>query len=118
MKPFLLALLGCALLSLPAAADDQKTNYDPEARQKPMQVITKLDRSIDDDAWVTIVYEIDNAQSKMLVPLLRPLVPQNGHLVAHPESNMLLITDRYANVRKLIEIVRIMDSATPRQQRQ
>ncbi len=44
-------------------------------------------------------------------------MPQNGHLVAHPDSNALMIADSYANVRKLIEVIRIMDAATPRQRR-
>lgn len=118
MKRLFLAVLGCALLTMSAAADDHEPAYDPTIRQKPLQVISKLDKSIADDTWVIMVHEVDNAAATQFVPILRPLVPQNGHLVSHADSNTLVIADSYANIRKLIEIVRIMDSATPRQQRQ
>lgn len=119
MKRLLLVLLGCAVFAGSASATSPPVeDYDPTARQKPMPVITKLDKSIADDAWVIIVHELDNARAPQLVPILRPLVPQNGHLVAHSESNTVMIADSYANIRKLIEIIRIIDSATPRQQRE
>ena len=104
------------LLSGSALAEDAKNpGFDATARQKPMPVISELDDSIGDETWVTMVYEVDNGKAAFFVPILRPLVPKNGHLVAHPESNSLLITDSYANLQKLIEIVRLMDAATPRQ---
>jgi general secretion pathway protein D len=44
------------------------------------------------------------------VTLLRPLVPQAGALGAHPESNFLIITDTVANIRRLLDIVRVVDA--------
>ena len=46
------------------------------------------------------------------MPILRPLVPQYGHLVAHPGSNMLIISDRAANVGRIVSIVRRIDQAS------
>ena len=113
MKHLTVVALALVWLVPPVVADEVEAKFDPTARQKPMPVITELDSSISDDAWVIIVYQVENAQAKMLVPILRPLVPQNGHLVAHPASNSLIIADSYANIRKLIEIVEITDAATP-----
>ena len=45
-------------------------------------------------------------------PILRPLIPQYGHLAAHPASNMLIISDRAANVERMLRIIRRIDQAT------
>lgn len=118
MTRTILVVLGCILIAGPAiAASPSVEDFDPTARQKPMPVISKLDDSIADDKWVIIVYKLDKAHAPQLVPILRPLVPQNGHLVGHADSNTMMIADRYANIRKLIEIVKIIDAETPRQSR-
>ena len=118
MKHTMLVMLSLFIFAVPAAADDHKPAFDPTIRQKPLPVITELDDSIDGDTWVSMVYQVENAEAVMFVPILRPMVPQNGHLVAHPASNSLVIADSYANVTKLITIVKILDEATPPQQKQ
>ncbi len=44
-----------------------------------------------------------------MVPILRPLVPQQGHLAAYPSSNVLVISDRAANIHRLITIIGRID---------
>lgn len=118
MNRIFLIVLGSIIFALPAVADEHEPAFDPTIRQKPLPVITELDDSIDGDTWVSMVYQVKNADAKMFVPILRPMVPQNGHLVAHPASNSLVIADSYANINKLITIVKILDEATPPQQKQ
>jgi len=65
-----------------------------------------------EDEIVTRVLEITNVPAAQLVPILRPLVPQYGHLAAYSPSNMLIISDRAANVARLAEIIRRIDQAT------
>jgi general secretion pathway protein D len=64
------------------------------------------------DDIVTQIVQVKNIGAAQLVPILRPLVPQYGHLVAHPGSNMLIISDRAANVSRLLSIVRRIDQAS------
>jgi general secretion pathway protein D len=45
------------------------------------------------------------------VPLLRPLIPQYGHLAAYPGGNMLIISDRANNVNRIVRIIRRMDES-------
>ncbi len=59
---------------------------------------------------VTKVLHVDNVPADQLVPILRPLVPQYGHLAAYSASNSLVISDREANVERLTQIVRRIDS--------
>lgn len=61
------------------------------------------------DEMVTRVLTIENVNAAQLVPILRPLVPQQGHLAAYAEGNMLIISDRAGNVARLEEIIRRID---------
>ena len=40
------------------------------------------------------------------------MIPQYGHLVAHAGSNMLIISDRAANVARMVSIIRRIDQAS------
>ena len=64
------------------------------------------------DEIVTQVIEVHNVSAAQLVPVLRPLIPQFGHLVAYPSSNILIISDRANNVNRLIRIIRRIDQST------
>ncbi len=68
-----------------------------------------------DDDVVTHVYQIDNVSAAQLVPILRPLVPQWGHLVAYGPSNMLIISDRAANVQRLGKLIGQIDRTGDRE---
>ena len=58
---------------------------------------------------VTRVIELANVGATPIVPILRPLIPQAGNIVAHAESNILIISDRSANVDRLVSIIRRID---------
>jgi len=64
------------------------------------------------DDLATQVIQVQNIGATQLVPILRPLIPQYGHLVAHAGSNMLIISDRAANVARLVSIIRRIDQAS------
>ncbi|NOX27035.1 MAG: type II secretion system secretin GspD [Gammaproteobacteria bacterium] len=61
------------------------------------------------DELVTRVIELNNVPAAQLVPILRPLVPQQGHLVAYPPSNSLVISDHASNIERLYAIIRRID---------
>ena len=61
------------------------------------------------DELVTRVIELKNVPAAQLVPILRPLVPQQGHLVAYPPSNSLVISDHASNIERLYKIIRRID---------
>ena len=64
------------------------------------------------DDLATQVIQVRNVGATQLVPILRPLIPQYGHLVAHSGSNMLIISDRAANVARMVNIIRRIDQAS------
>ena len=75
------------------------------AKQGPVP----LDNNEKGDALVTRVITLDHVPAAQLVPILRPLVPQQGHLAAYNPTNTLIITDHAANIRRLSEIIRGID---------
>jgi general secretion pathway protein D len=58
---------------------------------------------------VTQVIKVTQVSAAQLIPLLRPLVPQQGHLVAYPENNTLIISDTADNVARMEKIIRRID---------
>jgi general secretion pathway protein D len=81
---------------------------DVNAKQGPGSVVTGSSGSKGDEL-VTRVIEVKNVAAAQLVPILRPLVPQQGHLAAYPGSNMLVISDRAANIARLEKIISRID---------
>jgi general secretion pathway protein D len=65
--------------------------------------------SVNGDELVTRVIPIKNVPAAQMVPILRPLVPQQGHLAAYPNSNVLVVSDRAANIQRLISIINRID---------
>src|SRR5699024_5033190 len=60
---------------------------------------------------ITRVIQIKHIPASQLVPILRPLVPQYGHLAAYVPANSLIISDRAANVKRIRRIVARIDQA-------
>src|SRR5262245_48362322 len=57
------------------------------------------------DGIVTQVIPVHNLSAAQLVPILRPLIPQNGYLAAYAPSNILFISDRASNVSRIMRII-------------
>lgn len=64
------------------------------------------------DAMVTRVLRLEHVSAQRMVPILRPLVPPYGHLVAYPDTSALILTDRAANIDRLVGIIRRLDRPT------
>ena len=81
-----------------------------DARQVPANDLPDNVSSTSDEI-VTQIITMKNISAAQLVPLLRPLIPQYGHLAAYPTGNMLIISDRASNVSRIVRIVARMDES-------
>ncbi|MFT4608076.1 MAG: general secretion pathway protein D [Urechidicola sp.] len=81
----------------------------PDATAKQNATPLTNSTSSPDDQLITRVLTIKYINSAQLVPILRPLVAQQGHLAAYAATNMLIISDRAANIRRMERIVSEMD---------
>lgn len=63
------------------------------------------------DESVTRLIPVQNTEAAQLVPVLRPLLPQEGHLAAYTPTNVLIVSSSAANVDKVVRMVRQIDQA-------
>ncbi|NNJ97979.1 MAG: type II secretion system protein GspD, partial [Gammaproteobacteria bacterium] len=61
------------------------------------------------DELITKIISLDHVPAAQLVPILRPLVPQQGHLAAYNPTNTLIITDHAGNIQRLAQIIKGVD---------
>jgi general secretion pathway protein D len=64
------------------------------------------------DELVTQIVPVKHVSAAELVPILRPLMPQGGQLIAHASSNSLVVSDRAGNVERLIGIIQRIDTVS------
>ena len=59
----------------------------------------------------TRVIQVQHGAANDLIPLIRPLVANYGHLAAVSASNSLIISDTPANISRIGDIIRQLDSS-------
>ena len=79
------------------------------ARSAPVDVISGT--SVINDEYVTQVIRLDNVSAAKLIPVLRPLVPQQAHMAAYAPSNAIIISDIRANIDRIAKIIDRMDQS-------
>lgn len=68
-------------------------------------------RPAQSEELVTAVIPVRNSVSEDLVKILRPLIPQYGHVAGISSPNVLIISDHAGNIARLTEIVNRIDIA-------
>lgn len=89
------------------SGDLTKIVPDVNAKQGPVPEFSEDARF--SDQLVTKVIKVANVPAAQLVPILRPLVPQQGHLAAYASTNTLIVTDRASNIDRLTTIINGID---------
>jgi general secretion pathway protein D len=80
------------------------------AKQGPLPLSSDSDNDIyPADELVTKIIRLDHVPASQLVPILRPLVPQQGHLAAYNPTNTLIVTDHAGNIKRLMKIIAGVD---------
>ncbi len=105
--------------AVPSGAGSNLVKVVPsnQAKQQPVPVIGEKEEQSTkkstrkSDELITRVIRVEHVPAAMLVPILRPLVPSTGQLQAYGPSNTILISDRAANIERLIKVIKRMDRA-------
>lgn len=93
-----------------AVPGDNVIKIVPEVNAKQSEVRNATDRSPGrGDEYVTRVIVVENVEAARLVPILRPLLPQQGHLAAYQPSNVLIASATAATIERLVQIIRRVD---------
>ncbi len=72
---------------------------------------TDIKSQIKGEELVTRVIPVRNSSANELIPVLRPMVAQHGHLAAVPSANAIIISDHGANIEKILLIIAQIDGA-------
>jgi len=81
------------------------------AKQESIPTVDRQ-KGIEPDQIVTRVIQVQNVSAAQVVPILRPLIPPQGHLAAYTPTNVLIISDTAANVERIASIIARVDLAS------
>jgi general secretion pathway protein D len=95
-----------------AIADERVVRIVPDATARHDGRVPVDDMRGGGDDPITRIIPLEHVRASEVSTLLRSLMPQSAHMVHHDASNSLVISDRSANVRRIENIVRRLDSAT------
>ena len=92
-----------------AAVPDGDTTKIVPATSAKQDSIPTGDQAGAGSQLVTRVVTIEHVNSAQLVPILRPLLPQEGHLAAYQPTNRLIVTDSQSNIQRIMRIIDRVD---------
>jgi type II secretory pathway component GspD/PulD (secretin) len=108
----LLTVLQVHGFAVVAHGDVVRVIPDAGIRQQPLSYVSGKE-SHPEAEYVTKTLTVKNVPAAQLVPILRPLLPQQGHLVAFPCTNMLMIVDTFGNVQRIEKLMQTLDVGGP-----
>jgi general secretion pathway protein D len=79
-----------------------------DARSSPVPLMGDQDTAANDE-YVTQVIRLENISAAKLIPVLRPLVPQQAHMAAYAPSNAIILSDIRSNIGRIVDIIERMD---------
>ena len=74
--------------------------------------VRKKSRRYPASQMITRVVRVKNISATQLVPILRTLIPPEGNLTAHAETNSLIISDKSSNIDRIVSIIANIDHST------
>ena len=64
------------------------------------------------DEYVTRVLQLDQVSAQEILPLVKPMMAKEAHLVAYAPSNVLILIDRADNVDRISKLIKKIDTAS------
>ncbi len=80
----------------------------PDAKSKNIETRLKKEGVVEDKI-VTQILSLKYAEPEEIKRLFTPLVSKNSSMLSYAPTNMLIITDVYSNIKKLLRILEIID---------
>ena len=78
-----------------------------QMRNAPQRVVDNV--TMNRDEVITHVQSLQYVSAEELVPILRPMMDNNGHLAAAPASNSLILSDNASNIERMLAIINRVD---------
>ncbi|MBU4288029.1 MAG: type II secretion system secretin GspD [Proteobacteria bacterium] len=81
----------------------------PDARSKDIETMFKDEARSPEDKVVTQLVHLKYADPDEIKRLFSPLISKSSLILAYPPTNMLVITDTYSNIKRLLSILEVVD---------
>jgi general secretion pathway protein D len=81
----------------------------PDARSKNIETRLKEEAASPADRVVTQLIPLKFAESTEIKKLFAPLISKSSVILAYPPTNMLIVTDIYSNIKRLLRILKAID---------
>ncbi len=81
----------------------------PDARSKNIETRLKEEAASPADRVVTQLIPLKFANSTEIKKLFAPLISKSSVILAYPPTNMLIVTDIYSNITRLLRILKAID---------
>lgn len=81
----------------------------PDARSKNIETRLKEEADSPEDKVVTQLISLKYASPEEIKRLFAPLISKNSVILAYPPTNMLIVTDVYSNIKRLLRILSAID---------
>jgi len=85
------------------------------AKQLGTRLIADTDKVPVNETYVARIITLENIAPQEAVTFLQPLVSKDGYIAPFGPANMVLVVDSALNIRKLLEIVDLIDTERPRE---
>jgi general secretion pathway protein D len=87
-----------------------------EAKEKRMPTATTAEGLSSVDETRTQLIQLENISASQVVPLIKPLIAKTSHVEAFDSANTLLITEVESNIKRILDIIAVIDTPGFQQQ--
>ena len=81
----------------------------PDARSKNIETMLREEASAPEDKVVTQLIPLTYADPVEIKRLFTPMVSKSSVILAYPPTNILIVTDVYSNIKRLLKILKKID---------
>ena len=81
----------------------------PDARSKSIETLLRQESGTPEDRVITQLISLRYADANEIKRLFAPLVSKSSVVLAYPPTNILIVTDVYSNILRLLRILEAID---------
>ncbi len=81
----------------------------PDARTKNVKTLLKEESGEPEDKVVTQLIPLKYADAEEIKRLFAPMISKQSVILSYPQTNMLILTDVYSNIKRLMKILSAID---------
>ena len=87
-----------------------------EAKEKRLPTETTSTGLTLSDKMVTQLIQLEHVDASRVMPLIKPLISKTSHVEAFDEANTLLLIDVESNIKRILDIIQVIDTPGFQQQ--